>query len=215
MIVSVNIDDQLVLQNLPFHSCGGQLCAILSKYEPATVQQEDKDCPRTVCIAFANKILLNWSSDGLQMKGRRVMMETIKFIESLSYRMVVNFKVEAHRAECVFFERKSEQLTRPQTDLLMTSFLDDGKIAIIGDPMKSDPVSAISSLIDQVVRCSWPLGVAPLNTSAADFDLVELLDAPWICHFDVPEGALSRLVVGRIFEQMLIRGWMVREREVS
>ena len=160
MIVSINIDNQLVLQNLPSRIYGEQLCAVLSKFETATVQNEDKNCPSTVCIAFENEIWASWSSNQNQMMGRRVMMETIKFIESMSYRLVVNFKVKAH-SDCIFFERKSEQLTSPPTDLLMMSFLGDGKIAVIGDPFKSEHVGAtfehlpsLSSLIDQVVSDS-------------------------------------------------------------
>ena len=147
--MSINSDNQLVLQNLSSRTYGERLSEVLSKYETATVQEENKLCPNTICIGFENYIWENWSSTQAcrenQMKGRRVMVETIKFLEKEGYRLVINFKIKK-KTDCFFFERRSDDSSAP-TDRFVISFWDEYKMAIVGDPLKSEPASVRLHLI--------------------------------------------------------------------
>ena len=68
------------------------------------MQDENEECKGTVCIMFENYIWESWSSKKHQMVGRRVMIETIRFLESEGYRLVTNFKVTEKKADTFFFD---------------------------------------------------------------------------------------------------------------
>ena len=208
IIVSINSDNQLVLQNLALRTYGARLCDRLSKYEQSTMREADEDNKDVQCITFENFIWENWSSKNDQMKSRRVMLETIRFLEELGYRLVTNFKVKK-RSDCFFFER-GEVTCRvaPKSEILFLSFIGDGEMALVGDPLKSEG-SPIPPLIQQTVMSTWSPGVTHVDTFNQDYDLFDIAGSPWKCLFRTNESSYTRLTVARIFEQMLTLGWMV------
>ena len=117
VIVSINSDNQLVLQNLVSRRYAQRLCERLKKYEEATVQDENEECKGTVCIMFENYIWESWSSKKHQMVGRRVMIETIRFLESEGYRLVTNFKVTEKKADTFFFDCFGDGGTNPSAQV--------------------------------------------------------------------------------------------------
>ena len=143
------------------------------------------------------------------MVGRRAILETFRFLQAEGYRLAVNFKVKK-KSDCYFFERVGTELL-PDSEIVFVSFIESGQIAIIGDPLKAETASSISALIQQVVICTWPNGLT-VETAGTDFDVLNLANGPWMCSFDSYESALSRLLVARIIEQMLVRGWRVSDK---
>ena len=89
------------------------------------------------------------------------------------------------------------------------SFLEEAKIAVVGDPLKSESTSSVSTMIQEVVRCTMSHGILSADSSNDDYDILEIGGSPWKCFFETAESGQTRLLVARILEQMLARGWMV------
>ena len=205
IIVSINSDIPLVLQNLPSRTYGERLCERLTKFEQSILKEADVDNKDVQCIEFENFIWEDYSSQKDQMKGRRVMLETIRFLEHEGYRLVTNFKVKK-KSDCLFFERVL-QVAQP-SEILFLSFIGEGEMALVGDPLKSKG-SPIPPLIEQAVMSVWTPGVDYVDSRILDYGLFKMAGSPWRCRFRTTESLCTRLMVARIFEHMLGIGWMV------
>jgi len=203
VIVSINSDNQLVLQNLPSRRFGQQLCESLQLYEPSALLPSRSGCKSTIGITFDSFIWEQWSSFPDQMTGRRVLIETFKFLESLGYRLATNFKVKRN-SDCFFFEpSRAPSLEHRDSvgDIVFASLVGKSLIAIVGDPDKGQE-NSISALFRRVIAENWPFGETTLDTSSSDFDVLEMPMEPWMCSFDVAESSLTRLMIAKVFESI-------------
>ena len=88
-------------------------------------------------------------------------------------------------------------------------------LAIIGDPLKSERTSSLVEAIHAIVIECWLSGVKSKNTEDPDFDLIKVAGNPWNFSFRSEESSVARLMVARIFEEMLARGWRVSRKQCT
>ena len=75
--------------------------------------------------------------------------------------------------------------------------------------MKSENDSGLIDKIQEVIFATWTAGVKSKRTDDPDYDFIAMSNQPWYAAFDSEESSISRLLVARIFEQMIRSGWMV------
>ena len=83
------------------------------------------------------------------MVGRRAILETIRVLRAEGYRLAVNFKVKK-KSDCYFFERVGTELL-PDSEIVFVSFIESGQIAVVGDPLKAETASSMSTMIQELV----------------------------------------------------------------